>query len=95
MAKKVFYESIEEEEILFQPQGMSVEYVAKIENKVAKVEKKVESIVGDIIDYKICPIKNKLCKCEKIGGGVWWSDVNLRDKHRPSNFQILMLLCNM
>jgi hypothetical protein len=112
MATTVFYESVEDEEILFQPQGMNVQYVdieklksnlKEAEERKAKVEetvpeKKVEETVPEkkvenIIGFKMCPITNRMMKGIKIKSGEWWSEVEPIETRKPTNYEIIMKMC--
>jgi hypothetical protein len=121
MATTVFYESVEDEEILFQPQGMNVQYVdieklksnlKEAEERKAKAEatvpekkveetvpeKKVEETVPEkkvenIIGFKMCPITNRMMKGIKIKSGEWWSEVEPIETRKPTNYEIIMKMC--
>jgi len=122
MSRTITYEPIEEEEILFQPQGMTVEYVAKSNKEInndecerlkseisrlqrlsdaekgykptpKKVVKEVVKEVEPKYTYKI--MYGKLYRCEKFKGGTYYAIVEKHDKDRPTNFEILMMMCNL
>tara|TARA_R110002153_G_scaffold182915_1_gene336173 strand:- start:1600 stop:2004 length:405 start_codon:yes stop_codon:yes gene_type:complete len=131
----ITYEPVQDEEILFQPQNMNVEYVSKTEqiNRLELHEKFVEQTKKEYADemiraetrthtqkvehYAECVKQSKIAKqaymkkeepkytysisqgklyrCEKKKCGRWYSIVEQHDKDRPTNFQILMMWCNL
>ena len=122
MSRTITYEPIEEEEILFQPQGMTVEYVAKSNKEINNDEcERLKSEISRLVRlsdaekvYKPTPKKvvkdvvnevepkytyeirhGKLYRCEKIKGGRWYEIVEKHDKDRPTNFEIIMMWCNL
>jgi hypothetical protein len=122
MSRTITYEPIEEEEILFQPQGMTVEYVAKsnkeinndecerLKSEISRLQrlsdaekgykptpkKVVKEVVKEVEPKYTYDIRRgKLYRCEKFKGGRYYSIVEKHDKDRPTNFEILMMWCNL
>jgi len=123
------YEAIEGEEILFQPQGMTVEYVAKSNKEINNDECerlsyaiKIQALwrgyvcrkdyipLGENCDMTdddyamkiqalwrgyVCRKNMKKEKVEDKPKYTYNAIVEKHDKDRPTNFEIIMMMCNL
>ena len=103
----VFYESIEDEEILFQPQGMKVQHVDMKTEQINKLElheqwmeQTKKQYAEEILRAETRTHTEKVedyaecVKQSKIAKEAY-TQVKPNDIDYPKNFQMLMMLCNM